>query len=81
MSTTHPDLEKTNRFIVQQFNTKVEKWQSINDRIFVREYMKPGVPKSEAVKRAAAEADRQVSGWQSAYPLREYRAVASESMY
>lgn len=81
MSATSIDPEKTHRFIVQTFNEKVEKWQNINDRIFVREFMKTGVSKAEAVRRAGVEADKQVAGWQAGYPLRHYRAVASESMY
>lgn len=75
------DPEKTNRFIVQHFNEEAGTWLSINDRVFVRDHIKPGVPKGEAVKRAQLEAEKQVSGWQAAYPLRQYRAIPSESYY
>ena len=67
--------QEITHFSVEGFNEADQKWLTINDRIKVAEYMKSGVNKDVAIKKARDEAEHQASGWGAAYPLRRYRAV------
>lgn len=63
--------------VVQLYRADLSEWRKINDRILVRDYLKPGISHEAAVAAARREGERQVTGWSNAYPTKEYRLRAA----